>query len=70
MRQVVDITKLKRERFPNMIRCTVCNTDLSPVETRSNTVVWYCSKCSMYNEYTTTGIFLRPFKKQLNGGLE
>jgi transcription elongation factor Elf1 len=63
VRQPIDINKLRKERYPNTIPCAVCNTSLMPIETKSNTVVWYCSKCDLYNEYTSTGIFLRSFKK-------
>jgi len=68
MRQPIDIMSLRRKRYPNMMNCSVCSSSLVPIETRSNTVIWYCSNCDLYNEYTSTGTFLRSFKKPRQGG--
>ena len=59
MRIPVDVTK----RSENIVViCPVCKNSLPSTMTKPNTTIWFCSKCDVSYETTTSGIILRSFK--------
>jgi len=64
MRIAVDISK--GQGPVDSLDCFGCEKPVTPVETRPNSVVWYCQACDVFHETTATGVRLRSFRKENN----
>lgn len=62
MRISVDISK--RQELPDSLSCFTCKGPTSQVDTRSNSLIWYCQTCDVFHETTATGVRLRSFRKE------
>jgi len=62
VRVPIDISARKKVKL--QIHCPACKRLTSQVETRTRSLIWYCSSCDVYHEVTPQGLILRSFKKQ------
>jgi len=44
--------------------CFACKGPTSQVDTRANSLIWYCQTCDVFHETTVTGVKLRSFRKE------
>jgi len=42
-------------------KCIKCTDDQIKIDSRSRSIVWYCSKCDVYEETTIEGAHLRHY---------
>lgn len=62
MREAIDITK--KQTALDSLSCFVCKGPTVHVETRQNSLIWYCQACDVFHETTATGVKLRSFRKE------
>lgn len=64
MRVAVDISK--KQELPDSLDCFTCKEPVAHVDTRPNSLVWYCQACDVFHETTAAGVRLRSFRKENN----
>lgn len=60
----VDIRKVNEE--VSSLKCDTCERSMARVNAGQRSVVWYCSRCDVFDETTVGGVSLRTFKKAAN----
>jgi transcription elongation factor Elf1 len=62
MRVAVDVSK--NQKLPDSLDCFTCGGPSTCVDTRSNSLIWYCQACDVFHETTMDGVKLRSFRKE------
>lgn len=62
MRVAVDISK--SQKLPDSLDCFTCEGPTACVDTRPNSLIWYCQTCDVFHETTAAGVRLRSFRKE------
>jgi ribosomal protein L37AE/L43A len=60
MRKSVDLTELGKRK---VLSCPSCGRQMSEVEFKPNTSVWFCGLCVVYHEATPDGCVLGSFRR-------
>lgn len=62
MRVSVDLERLKRAVLAG--GCPHCKGVTPQVDSKKNSLIWYCAQCDVYHETTPRGVPLRSFRRE------
>jgi len=62
MRTPINLPKIRRV-VPGS-GCPHCQGTTTQVDVRPNSLIWYCTRCDVYNETTPRGASLRSYRKE------